>query len=681
MTQFDLSSEVANRCLNVPLLSGYGNYCQQVVEKLSPLIWENLAIFKENNILDAQKFTDRKNPLHQAKVQAGYVATTEQQQEFNKLPYYGSCLQEHITGGTDNPNDSDEKQYGRIANPTVHIGLNQMRVVVNDIIRIYGKPDFVTLEFARDLKNTKKQKDKIQKRINENKKNNDKFKEIIESVGQKNNAYNRLLMRLWHELDWKNQNNRRCPYTGQQISLSSLFSDTVHIEHILPYSKTLDDSPANKTLSVGRANKDKGDRSPYEAFGDSLGEYNWDLILQRAQSLPAHKKWRFNKNAMERFKESGYLSERHLNDTRYLSKVGKKYLGLIVNPNNIHVVPGTLTAKMRDVWGVNQHLAQEFYDENTGEILPIKDKSPSHKPAYIKNRNDHRHHAVDACVIGCITRGMVNKIAKNSGRNTELGEQIMHGMPVPWDSFRDDVANSINEITVSYKPKRKKQGQLHEETFYGYVAPVLTDKGKETSKHTYVIRKPILGLKPKEIDGIRDEVLRKSVQVHLEQGGSLESFAEQTGIRHIRILVDKEKLIPLSNYHVIGGNNWGIDVYCDGTGKWAGEMISMFNAVKDNYQPEWQKNPNNIPIMQLNKNDLVAMNVAGERKIMRVQKIDSPSAIHFVENRQANVPSRSKELRANNFYVQSSVSSLQNNFQIRKVHISPAGLIHEHDLK
>jgi CRISPR-associated endonuclease Csn1 len=53
--------------------------------------------------------------------------------QFKYLPYYGKPLQRYVGFGTNNVSDPDEKRFGKIANPTVHIGLNQVRVVVNVI--------------------------------------------------------------------------------------------------------------------------------------------------------------------------------------------------------------------------------------------------------------------------------------------------------------------------------------------------------------------------------------------------------------------------------------------------------------------------------------------------------------------------------------------------------------------
>ena len=83
--------------------------------------------------------------------------------KLDRLPYYAKVLERHVSFGTGNPNDADEKQFGKFANPTVHIGLNQIRKIINRFMAKYGRPDEVVVELARDLKQSKKQKGEAQK--------------------------------------------------------------------------------------------------------------------------------------------------------------------------------------------------------------------------------------------------------------------------------------------------------------------------------------------------------------------------------------------------------------------------------------------------------------------------------------------------------------------------------------
>ena len=59
----------------------------------------------------------------------------------------------------------------------------------------------------------------------------------------------------------------------------------------------------NKVVCYREANRVKGKRSPFEAFGSSPVGYVWEDILERSKRLPGGKRWRFLPNAMEMFEE------------------------------------------------------------------------------------------------------------------------------------------------------------------------------------------------------------------------------------------------------------------------------------------------------------------------------------------------------------------------------------------
>ncbi len=141
-----------------------------------------------------------------------------------------------------------------------------------------------------------------------------------------------------------------CIYSGRPINVSDVLSDRVEIEHILPFSRTLDDSFTNKTLAHRDANRGKRNQSPYEAYRGDTQAY--DMIRQRAQVLPDNKRWRFEPDAMERFEQD--FVARQLNETRHLSILAKKYLTTICNDvNGAWVVTGQLTSLLRDRFGLH----------------------------------------------------------------------------------------------------------------------------------------------------------------------------------------------------------------------------------------------------------------------------------------------------------------------------------------
>ena len=73
----------------------------------------------------------------------------------DKLPYYGEAFKDgrHIIPGDEDEKDfhDDRKYYGGVTNPTVHIALNQIRQVVNELIDRYGHPHSIAIELGRDL--------------------------------------------------------------------------------------------------------------------------------------------------------------------------------------------------------------------------------------------------------------------------------------------------------------------------------------------------------------------------------------------------------------------------------------------------------------------------------------------------------------------------------------------------
>jgi CRISPR-associated protein, csn1 family len=115
----------------------------------------------------------------------------------------------------------------------------------------------------------------------------------------------------------------------------------VEIEHILPFSQTLDDSLNNKTVSMRQANRIKGNRAPWQAREDFETQgWAYDSILLRADRMPKAKRYRFAPDGYERWlKEDKDFLARALNDTRYLSRIAKAYMQLVC-PQGTRVIPG-----------------------------------------------------------------------------------------------------------------------------------------------------------------------------------------------------------------------------------------------------------------------------------------------------------------------------------------------------
>lgn len=153
-----------------------------------------------------------------------------------KLPYYGQVLTQTVMGAHPEADESNpEYKYGKIANPTVHIALNQLRKVVNSLIDHYGKPEQVVVELSRDISDSAEKRSEHYREQAQKERENDRIKEQIKELGIPNpTAMDVKKYKLWEELG-KDSNVRRCPYCGKVIPgreyWSCLFGESFRRDH------------------------------------------------------------------------------------------------------------------------------------------------------------------------------------------------------------------------------------------------------------------------------------------------------------------------------------------------------------------------------------------------------------------------------------------------------------------
>ena len=608
----------AEAVANVGLPEGYGSLCTLALARILPELRRDVVTY--DKAVQAAGFEHHSN-----------ISPSATGEILLELPYYGQPLQRHVGFGSNDPKDNDEKRYGKIANPTVHIGLNQVRLVVNALIKCYGHPSEVIVEVARDLKQSKDQRDEESKRQTENQKRNKRLREDIARVlGISEERVKRAdieKMILWEELNQKNVADRQCPYSGVQISVTMLLSDEVETEHILPFSQTLDDSLNNKTVALRQANRVKGNRTPWDAFGaQSTAGFDYASILARAEQMPRGKRYRFGEDGYQRWlkDDAGFLP-RALNDTRHMSKVAREYMSLICP--NTRVIPGRMTAMLRAKFGLN-------------DVLGLNGE---------KNRNDHRHHAVDACVIAVTDQGLLQRFAKASAsaREQQLN-RLVENMPLPWESYRDHVQRAIDTIWVSHKPDHSHEGAMHNDTAYG-----LRGDGK-VSVH-------------KVVEGKRKRI-EESLKV-------IEFTNAKANDRH-GVLPNGEPR-PYKGYK--GDSNYCIEIVRNEKGKWEGEVISTFDAYQlvREYGVGRLRHPalsvSGKPLVMRLMNDDSIRLIIDERLITaRVCWVRSDTRIAFASTTEANVDARDRDKSESFSYIVKTASVLQK-LQARRISISPTG--------
>ena len=662
----NLDREQAYRVADCPLPDGHGNLSQEALARIIPhlecgMIYADAA---------TKEFGDHR-PMG-----TGEIHDLE-------LPYYGYVLENSVAFAKENPTN-DEEKYGKIANPTVHVALNQIRAVVNDLITRFGAPEQIVLELARDLPLSAKGKAELNSEQIKNQKANElRAKDLEEKYGGQPNTYeNRMRLRLYEELEAL---GKRCVFTGQQIGPQNLFSHEVEIEHILPFSRTFDDSFNNKTLSMRQANRDKGNKAPYEAFGHSPGDYDWEEISKRAAELSQGKKWRFGPEAMERFdnEERNFLA-RQLNDTRYISRLAKTYLESIYggqgqkdSKNNVWVVAGRLTSDLRHFWGLNSVLL--------GDNLPEAE-------AQKKNRHDHRHHAIDAIVVACTDRSMLQRAAREAQQNErEFSGKLLAGTEAPWKSFRADVENSVRQIVVSHRPDHGFQNAMHNDTAYGIPKGELGEPNKQGTR-TVVTRKPIESFeKSTDLEKIRDDRLKQTL-LEATQGLAGKAFKDALLAAASKMQPPVFKVRIQENMNVIlmkdrqgneykaykGDGNYCYDIWLDEKGKWTGEVISTYQAYQLSHSDaDWWKKPvgqaGQKMLMRLRKGDYLQLKHEGREIIVQIIKF-TQGKLSLAEHHEANVDARTRDKSDPLKFITKAPSSLQSTLA-KRVTVNPSGVV------
>ncbi|MCK5357836.1 MAG: type II CRISPR RNA-guided endonuclease Cas9, partial [Elusimicrobiales bacterium] len=281
------------------------------------------------------------------------------------------------------PKLTEDEEY-QVTSPVAKRAITQYRKVLNAIIRDHGKFDHINIELARDLSNSYEKRREIEKGQKAFKDQKDEARERCKEINIDPDTKDNLLkFRLWE------QQNGFCVYSNTYIEPENLAEENyVEIDHILPHSRSLDNSLNNKVLCLAVENQNKKNMIPFEYFQNKSDRWNefvgW---VESMKKLPKAKKSRllkrkFDKKDMEGFKE------RNINDTRHISRFIKNWtennLDFAQNEKSkqkVFVRSGSLTAFLRHQWGLT------------------KNREENDKP-----------HALDAIVTACATQGMVKFI-------------------------------------------------------------------------------------------------------------------------------------------------------------------------------------------------------------------------------------------------------------------------------
>jgi len=521
-----------------------------------------------------------------------------------------------------------------IPNPIVMKGLHELKRVVNAIIKEYGKPDVIRLEMARDLEMNSKRYKAFTSQQNKNTKLNEEAQSQFENIAGQNKHLglskyashtDKIKYRLWQE-----QQNR-CAYSNKQISLTELFTGAVEVDHILPYSLTLNDSYMNKVVCFASENQYKGQKTPQEAFGSD--EEKWNQIEHAIANWYgkglSSKRDAFYQTTDDLDKD--FIGSQ-LTDTRYISREALHYLKKL--GVDVNTVKGQVTSWIRHIWGMNS-----IIDQNKAQ----------------KDRADHRHHAIDAAVIACIDRSFYNTVVSVAKKLEKTGSEInikdLH-IDTLFSDYRQQVAKRLDEIIIAHAPERKITGALHEDTGIGYIDGVGAVYRKNLDEN----------FTARNVGNIIDPVVKKLVENHLELHGGRpkQAFTSKTPLFHldgktpikrVRVLQSKATLSDLEKTKLgikdqkgkvfkwmTLGNTHHVEIYQHKkTQKYKSVFVTALEAkqrVNQKQSPiKSVLDDEHDFLFALHKNGLVQVN---DGDIFRVQKIETTSNRLMLRNHVAS---------------------------------------------
>lgn len=352
--------------------------------------------------------------------------------------------------------------FDTVVNPIVKSVVRETCKQVVHLICKHGKlPGKIVVEVGRDLGKSIPERNEISRGIAKRTKNkNANRRNFAEALGRPESEITSEDL-LRYELS-KCQSSF-CPYCGEYLGPDGELLDTrFQIDHILPRSRSHDNSFHNKVLVHTHCNQNKGSQTPSEWFG--LGTEKWKRFSAWVSkgSMPSLRKQTrrnlLNTTFSDPERESRFR-ESNLNDTRYISKLVTAYLnGLYIalgespasrgSSRRVFVQPGPLTALVRRSWGL-EDLKKDLSGQRIGD----------------------KHHAVDALVCALTSEGQrqfitsLEKTYRNMEKEGRTGFAPKK-LPLPWPTLRDDVVSAIDGMTVSRKVKHITSGSLHDETNY-----------------------------------------------------------------------------------------------------------------------------------------------------------------------------------------------------------------------
>jgi CRISPR-associated endonuclease Csn1 len=403
-------------------------------------------------------------------------------------------------------------------NAVVDGSLHQIRWTVNKMIADLGAtPDEIVVEMAREMSLGISRRNEREGENTKQQKARREAEKEIRAHGQTPTP-----SKIRRYLLWAEQDKSFCPYCNKTIGLADVLSGSAtEYEHIIPKSLTQVGLKRSEIVLAHHAcNQDKGDRTPWEAWGEGRNDARWQSVEAAAMRFENTKPKQFRKAKLLRLKdfEREVLTDDSINGfadsqfhhTSWIAKEAAQWLECLC-PNRVSVSRGGLTSMQRRSWKL-ETVIPEVRIENNLPVLdnegkpiepedfaklkkyleghPVLKADREANPGFEFNRRpdkrlDHRHHLIDAITLSLTSRGLFQQMAKNykaaaekmlprdgetsDDRERRIKNETRLHLEVPEPPLRNVRAaalDAVRECHISIKPDRSTAGRLFQDFAY-----------------------------------------------------------------------------------------------------------------------------------------------------------------------------------------------------------------------
>lgn len=208
-------------------------------------------------------------------------------------------------------------------------------------------------------------------------------------------------------------------YTGDPINIKKLFSpdNLVEVDHILPISKSFDDSISNKVLSSSKYNRSiKGTKLPCELPNYFVDTADGKAIIKRINNIKEKVKYLEEKvlywkgrssRAADLDSKNNAIKQMHLWKMEY-----NEWYQRLTNLTTEEITPNFRNNQLNDTRTISKY-AYHYLKSVFGRVVVQRGETTAvfrkifgfQEPYEKKDRSRHTHHAIDALTLSLIPYG------------------------------------------------------------------------------------------------------------------------------------------------------------------------------------------------------------------------------------------------------------------------------------